>query len=52
MDSSGPGQRPVAGSCGQGIEPSVSVKCLELLEWVSDCLLLKDSIPWSEWVSQ
>jgi hypothetical protein len=26
---------------GYGYEPSGSIKCLEILEWVSDCQLLK-----------
>jgi hypothetical protein len=33
----------VEGFCGQGNEPSVSIKFREILEWLSDCRLLKKS---------
>jgi hypothetical protein len=32
LDRSGSRERPVQGSCGHGIEPSGSMKCLEVLE--------------------
>jgi hypothetical protein len=32
---------PVDGSCKHGSEPSGSIKCLEILEWLSDWRLLK-----------
>jgi hypothetical protein len=38
----------VEGSCEHGNEPLGSVKCWEILEWLSDWRLLKmDSAPWS-----
>jgi hypothetical protein len=39
---------PVEGSCEHVDEPSGSIKCLEILQWLSDWWLLKkDSAPWS-----
>jgi hypothetical protein len=36
------------GSCEHGNEPSGSIKCWEVLEWLSDWRLLKkDSAPWN-----
>jgi len=36
------------GCCEHGDEPSVSIKCGEFLDWLSDCQLLKkDSGSWS-----
>jgi hypothetical protein len=32
LDQSGPGQGPVEGSCGNGNDPSGSIKCWEVLE--------------------
>jgi hypothetical protein len=41
-------QGPVEGACKHGNEPSGSIKCLEILQWLSDWrLLMKDSAPWS-----
>jgi hypothetical protein len=38
----------VAGCCEHGNEPSGCLKGGELLDWLSDCQLLKkDSAPWS-----
>jgi hypothetical protein len=34
-------KRPVDGSCEQGNKPSGSIKCLEILEYLSDWRLLK-----------
>jgi hypothetical protein len=34
-------QGPVEGSCEHGIEPSGSIKCWEVLEWMRDWRLLK-----------
>jgi hypothetical protein len=34
----------VAGCCEHGNEPSVSIKCLEILEWVSDWWLPKKDL--------
>jgi hypothetical protein len=31
----------VEGSCEHGIEPSGSIKCWEVLEWLHSCRLLK-----------
>jgi hypothetical protein len=40
--------RPVAGFCEQGNEPSDSIKCWGILEWLSDCWLLKKgSVLWN-----
>jgi predicted deacylase len=37
----------VEGSCEHGNELSGSIKCWEILEWLSDWQLLKkDSAPW------
>jgi hypothetical protein len=47
LDSSGSGWGTVDGSCEHGSEPSGSIKCWEILEWLSDCWFLKDSAPWS-----
>jgi hypothetical protein len=33
------------GSCEHGDELSDSIKCLEILMWLSDWWLLKDSVP-------
>jgi hypothetical protein len=41
----------VEGCCEHGNEPSGSVK-REILEWLSDCRLLKNSVPWSFFFSQ
>jgi hypothetical protein len=47
LDSSGSGQRPVAGSCEHRIETSGSIKGGEFLDYLSDYQLLKeDSAPW------
>jgi hypothetical protein len=46
LDSSGSGQRPVAGSCEHGNALSGSIKCREFLAWLNNCWLLnKDSAP-------
>ena len=37
MDSSGTDKGQVAGCCEHGNEPSVFVKCGELLHWLSKC---------------
>jgi hypothetical protein len=47
LDSSGSGQGPVDGSCEHGNEHSVSTKCWEILEKLSDWHFLKNSAPWS-----
>jgi hypothetical protein len=48
LDSSGSRWGPVEGSCEYGNELSGSIKCWEILEWVSDWWVLKkDSPPWS-----
>jgi hypothetical protein len=36
LDSSVSGQEPVEGCCEHGNEPSGSVKCWEILEWLRD----------------
>jgi hypothetical protein len=44
LDSSGSTEEPVEESC----EPLGSIKCWEIIEWLSDWQLLKkDSAPWS-----
>jgi hypothetical protein len=38
---------PVEGSCEYGNEPSGSMKCWEIFEWLHNWhLLKKDSVPW------
>jgi hypothetical protein len=39
------GQKPVAGPCEHGNEPSGLIKGGDYLDWMSDCQLLKDSAP-------
>ena len=40
----------MADACECGNEPSGSVKCGELLDWLQTSWLLKrDSAPWSKW---
>jgi len=41
----------VADACECGNEPSGSVKCGEFLDYMQTSLLLKDSAPWSKYVS-
>jgi hypothetical protein len=41
LDQSGLGQRPVEGSCEHGDEPSGSLKCWEVLEWLHNWRLLR-----------
>jgi hypothetical protein len=41
LDSYGSGYGPVEGSCEHGIEPSGSIKCWEVLEWLHNWRLLK-----------
>jgi hypothetical protein len=41
-DRYGSGQGPVESSCELGIEPSGSIKCLEVLEWLHNWWLLKN----------
>jgi hypothetical protein len=41
MDRSGSGWGPVEGSCEHGNEPSGSIKCWEVLEWLHNWQLLK-----------
>jgi len=36
LDVSGSGQKPMAGSCEQGNEPSGTIKVGEFIEWLSD----------------
>jgi hypothetical protein len=51
LDSPGPGEGSVAGSCEHGKEPSGSIKCWEILERLSDWRLLKKgSTSWSSLV--
>jgi hypothetical protein len=46
LDRSGSGWAPVEGSCEHGDEPSGSIKCWEVLEWLHNWRLLKkDSAP-------
>jgi hypothetical protein len=38
----------VEGSCESGNEPSDFIKCLDIVEWLSDWLIInKGSVPWS-----
>jgi hypothetical protein len=47
LGSSGPGQGAVEGSYEHSNAPSGSVKCWEVLEWLSDSRILeKGSAPW------
>jgi hypothetical protein len=41
LDRSGSGQGPVKGSCDHGDEPSGSIKCWDVLEWLDNWRLLK-----------
>jgi hypothetical protein len=41
-DGSGSGQGPVEGSCEHGDEPSDSLKCWEVLEWLHNWQLLRN----------
>jgi hypothetical protein len=41
LDSYGSGQGPVEGSCEHGTEPSGSIKCWEVIEWLHNWRLLK-----------
>jgi hypothetical protein len=41
LDSRSSGQRPMAGSCEHGNEPSGSIKCWEFLSWLTSYQLLK-----------
>jgi hypothetical protein len=41
LDGYGSGYGPVEGSCEHGIEPSGSIKCWEVLEWLHNLWLLK-----------
>ena len=42
----------MAGCCYEGNKPSGSIKCMEFLEYVRDCWVLrKDSGAWSKLVS-
>jgi hypothetical protein len=43
----GSGQGPVVGSCNHGIHPNVSIEGGEFLDYISDCLHLKDPAAWS-----
>jgi hypothetical protein len=53
LDLSGPGLGPVEGSCEHGNEPSGSITCWEILEWLSDWQLIeKGSAPWSYLVTR
>jgi len=48
LDISGSGSGSMAGSRDNGNESLGSVKGGEILDWLSDCKLLKkDSAPWS-----
>jgi hypothetical protein len=49
VDSTRSRQKPVAGSCEHGNIPLGSIKAENFL--CSDYYLLKNSIPWSQWVS-
>jgi hypothetical protein len=40
-------QNDCVGSCEHGNEPSSFVRRCEILEWLSNWRLLKDSVPWS-----
>jgi hypothetical protein len=47
LDWYDPGQGPVGSSCEHRIQPSASIKCWEVLEWLHNWWLLKkDSAPW------
>jgi hypothetical protein len=49
LDRAGPAQGHVTGTCGCGDEPSGSIKCRELLDYLkTGSLLKKDFSPWSE----
>jgi hypothetical protein len=53
FDSSGSRQGPVKGSHGHNNEPSGSMKCWELFEWLSNCwLVYMESALCSQSVSQ
>jgi hypothetical protein len=41
LDRCGSGQGPVEGSCEHGDEPSGSINCWEVLEWLDNWQLLK-----------
>jgi hypothetical protein len=41
LDRSGSGWGPVEGACEHGDEPSASIKCWEVLEWLYNWRLLK-----------
>jgi hypothetical protein len=41
LDRSGSGYGPVEGSCEHGNEPSGSIKCRKVLEWLYNWKLLK-----------
>jgi hypothetical protein len=41
LNRSGSEQRPVEGPCEHGNEPSGSIKCWDLFEWLNNWLLLK-----------
>jgi hypothetical protein len=44
----GSGYGPMEGSCEHGNEPSGSIKCWEILEYLHNWqFLVKDSPPWS-----
>jgi len=48
VDQAGSGQEQVAGACECGNEPSASIKCWELLDYLkTGQLLKKDFAAWS-----
>jgi hypothetical protein len=46
LDRAGSGQGQVAGTYEFGNEPSGSMKCGKLLDWLKTGYLLKNCVPW------